>query len=95
MLTLCRAYADPSFTQRWAPRGVVHGGDCPRDRLHFMDLDGDGLKDYACVDADTRKTKVILNIAGSNGKWSGSWGEAKTIASGTKGRLGSGVRFAE
>ncbi|KAH7252987.1 hypothetical protein B0J15DRAFT_466831 [Fusarium solani] len=90
-----RAYADPLFTQRWASRGVVHGGDCPRDRLHFMDLDGDGLKDYACVDADTRKTKVILNIAGSNGKWSGSWGEAKTIASGTKGRLGSGVRFAD
>ncbi|KAJ4183363.1 hypothetical protein NW755_009854 [Fusarium falciforme] len=89
------AYADPSFRQGWASRGVVHDGDCPRDRLHFMDLDGDGLKDYACVDADTGKTKVMLNIAGSNGNWSGGWGEAKTIASGNKGRLGSGVRFAD
>ncbi|RSL92417.1 hypothetical protein CEP52_013832 [Fusarium oligoseptatum] len=89
------ATSDSSFHQRWSRMGPVHDGDCPRDRIHFMDLDGDGFKDLACVEADTGKTKVMMNIPDGSGKGGMNWRKAETMASGKKGRLGAGVRFAD
>lgn len=70
-------------------------GACPGAQLHLMDLDGDGLKDYACVDPKTGAVKVHLNIPDSNGKTSGKWNDLGTIATPESPRHGSGVMFAE
>ncbi|KAI0486515.1 SGNH hydrolase-type esterase domain-containing protein [Xylaria cf. heliscus] len=87
--------SDGDFKPAWVKRGVVAEGACPRAQLHFMDLDGDGLKDYACVDLDTGATDVHLNIPDSEGKTSGKWKDLGTIATGKKGRQGAGVLFAD
>ncbi len=89
------ATTDGDFQPAWNKIGVIAEGACPRARLHFMDLDGDGLKDYACVDAKTGATKVHLNIPDGNGKSQGKWNELGTVATGDEGRRGSGVMFAE
>ena len=60
-----------------------------------MDLNGDGLKDLACVDPDTGETKVKLHKPDSNGKPTYEWEDQKTIATGAKGRNGTNVFFAE
>lgn len=60
-----------------------------------MDLDGDGLKDYACVDPATGATKVHLNIPDSEHKTSGKWKALGTIANPMEKRDGTGVMFAE
>lgn len=61
-----------------------------------MDLDGDGRKDYACVDPDTGATSVWLNkIRDSDGNLSDTWYEEGEVATGAKGRNGTGVMFAE
>ncbi|KAI1133014.1 hypothetical protein F5Y10DRAFT_154929 [Nemania abortiva] len=86
---------DGDFKPAWVKRGVVATGACPRAQLHFMDLDGDGLKDYACVDPDTGATKVHLNIPDAAGKTSGNWKALGEIATGAKGRDGTGVLFAD
>ncbi len=95
MLICFRATSDGEFKPAWAKRGVVAEGACPRDQLHFMDLDGDGLKDYACVDPKTGATKVHLNIPDADGKTSGKWKDLGTIATGQKGRNGKKVLFGE
>jgi hypothetical protein len=59
-----------------------------------MDLNGDGLKDYACVNPDTGETKVAIR-GGVRGKPTNDWGDMKVIATGAEGRKGSGVMFAE
>lgn len=84
------AYTDGNFKPKWAGKKIIHDGNCKRAQLRFMDLDGDGLKDYACVDPDTGKTKVALRDSVT-----GDWGEMKTVATGAKGRNGTGVMFAE
>ncbi|KAI0908236.1 hypothetical protein F4823DRAFT_599838 [Ustulina deusta] len=89
------ATSDGEFKPAWAKRGVVAEGACPRDQLHFMDLDGDGLKDYACVDPKTGATKVHLNIPDADGKTSGKWKDLGTIATGQKGRNGKKVLFGD
>lgn len=95
MLLLCfRAKPDGDFVQMWDEMEVLTDGFCKRDRVRFMDLDGDGLKDYACVDPDTGKTTVRKN-KGKDGKMSTEWGEEEQVATGAKGRKGSGVMFAE
>ncbi|KAJ8111527.1 hypothetical protein ONZ43_g5602 [Nemania bipapillata] len=89
------ATSDGDFQPAWVKKGVVAEGACPRAQLHFMDLDGDGLKDYACVDPDTGATKVHLNIPDADGKTSGNWNPLGEIATGAKGRDGGGVMFAD
>ncbi|KAH7161956.1 hypothetical protein B0J13DRAFT_430718 [Dactylonectria estremocensis] len=89
------AYSNGEFVQNWVKIGVVAEGACDRSLLHFMDLDGDGLKDYACVNKKNGSTRVHLNIADSNGKTSGLWNELGMIATGGSGRKGAGVRFAD
>ena len=70
---------------------MVAEGACDSLLLHFMDLDGDGLNDYACVDHDTGNLNVHLNIPDADGKTSGKWNNlgvvAKTQSTG-KGALG-------
>ncbi|TGJ87370.1 hypothetical protein E0Z10_g1365 [Xylaria hypoxylon] len=89
------ATTDGDFKSSWVKRGVIAEGACPRAQLHFMDLDGDGLKDYACVDPDTGAVNVHLNIPDSDGKSSGKWNNLGKIATGKKGRDGYGVLFAD
>ncbi|CAM1506043.1 Fc.00g056840.m01.CDS01 [Cosmosporella sp. VM-42] len=83
------AGTDGAFEPVFAERGVIADGDCKRGQLHFMDLDGDGKKDYACVDPDTGETKVKIR------KSSTEWEDKVTVAAGAKGRKGSGVMFAD
>lgn len=90
-----RATSDGDFKPGFKKIGVIADGACPRAQLHFMDLDGDGLKDYACVDPKTGATTVHINIPGSDGKTSGNWKKLGEIATGAKGRDGTGVLFAE
>lgn len=59
-----------------------------------MDLDGDGVKDYACVDPDTGRTRVWRN-KGSRGKISDEWEDEVEVATGGAGRKGNAVMFAE
>ncbi|KAM5385383.1 hypothetical protein ACJZ2D_001024 [Fusarium nematophilum] len=89
------ANSDGPFIPSWVKKGVVAEGACPRARLHFMDLDGDGLKDYACVDPKTGAVKVHINIPDSEGKTSGNWKTPKTIAKPAEARDGTGVMFAD
>ncbi|KAI0540897.1 hypothetical protein GGR58DRAFT_511384 [Xylaria digitata] len=89
------ATTDGDFKPAWNKIGVIAEGACPRSRLHFMDLDGDGLKDYACVDPDTGAVNVHLNIPDADGKSSGKWNNLGEIATGKKGRDGYGVIFAD
>ncbi|KAJ8127625.1 hypothetical protein O1611_g6011 [Lasiodiplodia mahajangana] len=89
------ATSDGDFKPGWVKKGVVAEGACDREQLHFMDLDGDGLKDYACVDPDTGATKVHLNIPDADGKTSGNWNPLGTIATGKKGRNGKKVFFGD
>lgn len=60
-----------------------------------MDLNGDGLKDYACVDPKTGSVKVHLNIPDSDGKSSGNWNPLGTVVSPTTARNGTWVMFGE
>lgn len=60
-----------------------------------MDLDGDGLKDYACVDPKTGGVKVHINIPDADGKTSGYWKTPKTVVTPMEARDGYGVMFAE
>ncbi|KAI0095577.1 SGNH hydrolase-type esterase domain-containing protein [Nemania sp. FL0031] len=87
--------SDGDFKPAWNKKGVVATGACPRAQLHFMDLNGDGLKDYACVDPSTGATNVHLNIPDAAGKTSGSWKALGQIATGAQGRDGTGVLFAD
>ncbi|KAI1361353.1 hypothetical protein F5Y08DRAFT_314931 [Xylaria arbuscula] len=89
------ATSDGDFKPVWYKKGVIAESACPRAQLHFMDLDGDGLKDYACVDPDTGAVNVHLNIPDSDGKSSGKWNDIGKIATGKKGRSGYGVKFAD
>ncbi|KAM0268869.1 hypothetical protein ACHAQH_009902 [Verticillium albo-atrum] len=75
------AVGDGEWTEHWISRGVVARGNCPRSRLHFMDLNGDGIMDYACSTAAGVKED--------------SWGPREKIATGKPGRKGSGVKFAD
>lgn len=59
-----------------------------------MDLDGDGVKDYACVDPDTGRTSVWRN-KGTRGKISDQWEDEVEVATGAEGRKGNSVIFAE
>ncbi|CAM1501517.1 Fc.00g035010.m01.CDS01 [Cosmosporella sp. VM-42] len=89
------ASSDGDFRPAWVLSGFIAEGACPRAQLHFMDLDGDGLKDYACVDPDTGATKVHLNIPDSEGKSSGNWKPLGTIATPSADRNGTWVMFAD
>ncbi|KAH7244874.1 hypothetical protein B0J15DRAFT_500889 [Fusarium solani] len=89
------ADSDGPFVPAWNKRGVVAEGNCPRARLHFMDLDGDGLKDYACVDPKTGAVKVNINIPDADGKTSGNWKVPRTVVNPTEPRDGWGVMFAD
>ncbi|VUC27345.1 unnamed protein product [Clonostachys rosea] len=89
------ATTDGDFKPVWTKTGVIASGACPRARLHLMDLDGDGLKDYACVDPKTGATTVSINIPDSSGKSQNKWEAAEEVASGKSGRDGYGVMFAD
>ncbi len=94
LLIKLRAYGDGDFAPAWGKPRVIAEGACPRSRLHFMDFNGDGLKDYACVHKDTSEVTIRVNIPDSDGKSSGNWEKPKE-AKGGIGRPGSGVMFAE
>ncbi|KAL2828335.1 hypothetical protein BJY01DRAFT_255398 [Aspergillus pseudoustus] len=89
------AYNDGPFKPNWAKRGVIAGGACPRSKVHFFDLDGDGLKDYGCVQPQNGATSVWRNIPDANGRASGEWEALGEIATGRDGRDGTGVMFAD
>ena len=83
------------FKAKFASRGEIADGGCKRSQLHFMDLNGDGLKDYACVDSDTGAVEVKISIADSEGNPTYTWSDRGTVATGAKGRNGTNVFFAE
>ncbi|KAH8164209.1 hypothetical protein CIB48_g4019 [Xylaria polymorpha] len=89
------AKSDGDFKPAWVKRGVIADSMCTRSQLHFMDLDGDGLKDYACVNPKTGETIVHLNKPDANGKPSGEWEDLGTVATGAKGRNGKKVLFGD
>ncbi|KAF2787072.1 carbohydrate esterase family 3 protein [Melanomma pulvis-pyrius CBS 109.77] len=89
------ATSDGTFKPSWVKKGVIAEGACPRAQLHLMDLNGDGLKDYACVNPKTGAVKVHLSIPDSDGKPSGNWKELGTVVSPTDDRNGTGVMFAD
>lgn len=70
-------------------------GACARSLLHFMDLDGDGLKDYACVDPKNGAVTVHINVPDANCKAQNVWKSPREIATGRSGRDGYGVMFAD
>ncbi|KAI0531835.1 hypothetical protein GGR58DRAFT_508047 [Xylaria digitata] len=84
-----------AFEMSWSKLGVVAAGACPRAQLHFMDLDGDGLKDYACVEPTTGALSIWLNVPDANGKTSTDWTKLGKVATGRAGRNGTGVLFAD
>ncbi|KAL5341746.1 hypothetical protein BJX70DRAFT_395479 [Aspergillus crustosus] len=84
------AVSDGPFQPSWFKQGVIADGACPRAQLHFMDLDGDGLKDYVCVDPKTGATDAWLNRPDSAGKSSNKWNKLGEVATGAKGRDGGG-----
>ncbi|KAL4867215.1 hypothetical protein BDV12DRAFT_198425 [Aspergillus spectabilis] len=88
------ATSDGNFKPSWSVKRVIADGACPRERLHFMDLDGDGLKDYACV-GKNGATDVWLNIPDAKGKSQNKWNKLGEIATGRDGRDGYGVMFAD
>lgn len=88
-------YNDGNFKQGWKKIGVIAEGYCPRGRLHFPDLDGDGLRDYACVGPQSGAVTASFRIPRSDGEPSAKWTEREEIATGASGRDGSGVKFAE
>lgn len=90
-----RATSDGDFKPAWSTKRVVAEGACPRAQLHFMDLDGDGLKDYACVNPKNGETNVHLNIPDADGKTSGKWNDLGKIANPKNDLHGYGVMFAE
>ena len=64
--------------------------DCAEDNhVHFMDIDGDGRKDYACVDDSTGKTTAYRN------REDAEWEDLKEVATGQTVPGGRGVMFAE
>ncbi|CAM1503527.1 Fc.00g011180.m01.CDS01 [Cosmosporella sp. VM-42] len=89
------AESDGVFEPAFAKQVIIADGACKRSQLHFMDLDGDGLKDYACVDPDTGETKVHINIPDSEGKSANKWDDRGSIATGAENRNGTGVLFAD
>ncbi|CAH0045932.1 unnamed protein product [Clonostachys solani] len=88
-------YNDGNFKQGWKKIGVIAEGYCPRGRLHFPDLDGDGLRDYACVGPQSGAVTASFRIPRSDGEPSAKWTEREEIATGASGRNGSGVKFAD
>ncbi|CAM1510739.1 Fc.00g082520.m01.CDS01 [Cosmosporella sp. VM-42] len=90
-----RATSDDGFKPAWLKMGVGGEGACPRAQLQFMDLDGDGLKNYACVGPKNGATKVHLNLPDDDVKTSGFWNPLGTVTSGRTGRDGGGVLFAD
>lgn len=75
--------------------GIIAEGACPGAQVHFMDLDGDGFRDYACVDPKTGATQVLLSQPDANNRPSGRWTDLGIVATGEDGRDGTGVMFAE
>lgn len=86
---------DGPFKPVWVKRGVIATGACPRERLHFADLDGDGLKDYLCVNPTNGSVDAQLNIPDANGKSQNKWNPVGIVATGASGRHGTGVLFGE
>ncbi|KAL3458856.1 hypothetical protein BJX64DRAFT_291763 [Aspergillus heterothallicus] len=89
------AKTDGPFVQVWSTKRDLSEGHCKRDQVRFMDLDGDGLKDYACVDPDTGAVTVWRSKPDSDGKPSGEWESMGKIATGKQDRAGKQVIFAD
>ena len=101
MLVIVRAVSDGDFVPAWNKIGKITGdstskGGCPSAYYRFMDLNGDGIKDIACVNKKTSQVSVLLNKLDSNGHvtsdWSGS--QVDNVKSGI-GKSGEAVFFAE
>ncbi len=60
-----------------------------------MDIDGDGLKDYACVAKKNGEVNIHRSIPNADGTRGIGWDDLGTVAEGENGRDGSGVMFAE
>ncbi|KAI0966099.1 SGNH hydrolase-type esterase domain-containing protein [Xylaria arbuscula] len=88
------ATTNGNFKPAWGKATTISGPDCPREQVRFFDLDGDGLKDYACVDPDTGSTTVWLNQKDTDGQVAWADGGVE-VATGKQGRNGSGVFFAD
>lgn len=52
---------------------MIAEGACPGEQLRLADLDGDGFKDYACVDPKTGRTTVQISVPDVNGKLINQW----------------------
>ncbi|KAL4967872.1 uncharacterized protein BDV14DRAFT_197515 [Aspergillus stella-maris] len=85
------AISDGPLKPAWGPNKIVKAGECDRDWVRFLDIDGDGLKDYTCVDPNDGSMKVWKN----DYKASGTWKELGTVADGDEGRDGKRVMFAD
>ncbi|VUC38120.1 unnamed protein product, partial [Clonostachys rosea] len=89
------AYSDGDYVPGFVERGVIAEGACTRAMLHLMDFNGDGLPDYACVDPDTGAVNVHINNPDDDGKSQNNWSNLGEVATGKKGRDGTGVMFAD
>ncbi|KAF9887793.1 hypothetical protein FE257_009599 [Aspergillus nanangensis] len=89
------ATSDGLFEPGWGSKVVVKAGECKRSWVRFLDLDGDGLKDYACLDPDSGAMKVWRNIPGDDYKSTGTWEELGEVATGDVDRDGKRVMFAD
>lgn len=94
LMQLYSAYTDGDFKQAWNKVGVFSKGSCAPERLFFPDLDGDGFKDWACVDKEDGKVTGFLQKP-VNGVPGNNWDSLGTVATGKSGRNSSGVFFAE
>ncbi|KAL4797550.1 hypothetical protein BDV19DRAFT_387353 [Aspergillus venezuelensis] len=85
------ATSDGPLKPAWGSKTIIKAGECDRDWVWLLDIDGDGLKDYACVDPNNGSMKVWQN----NYKASGTWKELGTVAGGDEDRYGKRVMFAD
>ncbi|KAF7562544.1 hypothetical protein G7046_g1583 [Stylonectria norvegica] len=93
------AYSDGDFSPAWNKIGTIAeatdlGNQCVGTYLRFMDIDGDGAKDIACVDKENSDVWVQRTILDDDGNVSGKWRYTGKVSSGLD-KKGSGVLFAD
>ncbi|KAG9238982.1 hypothetical protein BJ875DRAFT_415175 [Amylocarpus encephaloides] len=88
------AKSDGDFIPKWNTRITAGEASCKRANLRFFDLDGDGVKDFACLDSDSSEVSVHLNRL-TDGHVPDKGDLEFEVAKGGIGRPASGVLFAD